>query len=57
MYLICVDNNLALFLVTACDEQQVVERRGVVQDAVILEGVENISATELKQVDPTLINC
>ena len=57
MYLICVDNNLALFLVTACDEQQVVQRRGVVQDAVILEGVENISATELKQVDPTLINC
>ena len=57
MYLIRVDNDLALFLVTASDEQEVVEGWGVVQDAIVLEGVENISASELQQVDPTLINC
>ena len=38
-YLISVDYNLALLFVTASDQEEVVERRRVVQDALVLKRV------------------
>ena len=54
--LIGVNDDLALLLVTAGDEQQVVERRRVVQDPVVLKRVQDVPAPEFEEVNPALID-
>ena len=56
MHLIRVDYDLALFLVAARDEQHVVQRRRVVQDALVLEGREHVARPELDEVDAALVD-
>ena len=56
MHLIRVDYDLALFLVAARDEQHVVQRRRVVQDALVLEGGEHVACSELDEVDAALVD-
>ena len=55
-YLICVDDDLALLFVAAGDEEEVVERGRVVEDAVVLERVQHVPAAEFQQVNPALVN-
>jgi hypothetical protein len=55
-YLICVDNDLALLLVAAGDEEEVIERGRVVEDAIVLERVQHVPAAELQQVNAALID-
>ena len=47
-YLIRIDDDLALLLVTARDKKHVVERWRVVQYGVIVEGGEDVPCTELE---------
>ena len=54
--MIRIDNDLALLLVAAGDEQHVVERRSVVEDGVVIEGGEDVAGPELQQVNSALIH-
>ena len=47
-YLVGIDDYFALFLVSACNEEHVVERRRVIENGIVFEGIENISGSELK---------
>lgn len=55
-HLVGVDNDLALFLITAGDEEHVVERGRVVEDRVVLERGQNVAAAELEEVHTALVD-
>lgn len=56
VYLVRVDDNLALLFVRARDEQHVVQARSVVEDRVVLERVEHVARPELEQMDAPLVH-
>ena len=54
--LVGIDYYFALFLVSACDEQHVVERRRVIENWVIFEGIEYVAGWKFEQMDTSLID-
>ena len=54
--LVGIDYYFALFLVSACDEQHVVERRRVIENWVIFEGIEYVAGSKFEQMDTSLID-
>lgn len=46
-YLVCVDNDLALFLVGAGDDEHVVEAGGEVDQALVLVGGQHVAGARL----------
>ena len=57
IYLVRVYDDLALLLVAAGDEQHVVERGGVVEHGLVLEGGEHVAGAVLQEVDAALVHC
>ena len=55
-YLVSVNNNFALFLVSASDDEHVIETGGVVYQALILIRGQNIPGPGLQQVDTSLVH-
>ena len=55
-YLVCVDNDLALFLVGAGDDEHVVEAGGVVDQTLVLVGGQHIAGARLQEVNSTLVH-
>ena len=55
-HLVGVDDDLALFLITPCDEEHVVERGGVVDDRVVLERGQDVPAAELEEMHAALVD-
>ena len=55
-YLVCVDNDLALFLVGAGDDEHVVEARGVVDQALVLIGGQHVAGARLQEVNSALVH-
>ena len=55
-HLVGVDDDLALLLVTARDQEHVVEGGRVVQHGLVLEGGEDVAGAVLKEVDAALIH-
>ena len=55
-YLICVDNDLALFLVGAGDDEHVVEAGGVVDQTLVLVGGQHIAGARLQEVNSALVH-
>ena len=55
-YLVCVDNNFALFLVSSCDDKHVIEAWGVVDDTLVLVCGQHVPGPGLQQVHTSLIN-
>ena len=56
VHLIRVHDDLALFLVAPGDEQHVVQRWCVIQDALVLERREHVACSELDEVDAALVD-
>ena len=55
-YLVCVDNDLALLLVAAGDDEHVVEAGGVVDQALVLVGGQHVAGSRLQEVNTALVN-
>ncbi len=54
--LVCVDNDLALLLVAAGDDEHVVEAGGVVDQALVLVGVQHVAGARLQEGNTPLVN-
>ena len=55
-YLVGVDDDLALLLVRAGDDEHVVEAGGVVNEALVLVGGQNIASPRLQQMNSSLVH-
>ena len=55
-YLVGVDDDLALLLVRARDDEHVVEAGRVVNDALVLVGGQNIASPRLQQMNSSLVH-
>ena len=55
--LVGVDDDLALLLVRAGDDEHVVEAGGEVHQALVLVGGQHVAAARLQQVHAALVHC